>query len=57
MAKFKFGDNVRIDDGREAIVQEDQEEGSSDVKVMIEGDDFAHIFKEDRLQKLVDAAH
>lgn len=49
MATFKFGDKVRIKDGREAVVQEDQEEGSSDVKIMIEGDDFAHVMRDEDL--------
>ena len=52
MEKFKFGDKVKMDDGREAIVQEDQEDGSSDVKLMIEGDDFAHVVKADKLEKV-----
>lgn len=52
MEKFKFGDKVKMDDGREAIVQEDQEDGSSDVKLMIEGDDFAHVVEADKLEKV-----
>ncbi|MEJ6980132.1 hypothetical protein WG906_06705 [Pedobacter sp. P351] len=51
MRKFKFGDKVKIDDGRDAVVQEDQEEGSEDVKIMIEDDDYAHVVNEVRLQK------
>lgn len=54
MEKFKFGDRVKTEDGREAIVQEDQEEGSSEVKIMIEGDDFAHVFEEEKLEKISD---
>ena len=53
MAKFKFGDKVQTNDGREAIVQEDQEDGSPDVKIMIEGDDFAHVFTEEKLEKIL----
>lgn len=52
MEKFKFGDKVKIEDGREAIVQEDQEDGSSEVKLMIEGDDFAHILDAEKLEKV-----
>lgn len=52
MEKFKFGDKVKIDDGREAIVQEDQENGSSEIKLMIDGDDFAHVVTADKLEKL-----
>ena len=52
MEKFKFGDKVRINDGRQAIVQEDQEEGSADVKLMIEGDDFAHVLCAEKLERL-----
>ena len=54
MEKFRFGDKVKIDDGREAVVQEDQEEGSSDVKLMIEDDDFAHILNAEKLEKIED---
>lgn len=52
MANFKFGDRVKANDGREAVVQEDQEAGSTDVKLMFEGDDFAHVAKESELQKI-----
>ena len=52
MEKFKFGDKVKIDDGREAVVQEDQEDGSADVKLMIEDDDFAHVVKAEKLEKI-----
>ncbi|WP_423149512.1 hypothetical protein [Rubrolithibacter danxiaensis] len=48
---FKFSDRVITNDGKTGIVQEDQEEGSKDVKILIEGDDFAHIYKEDDLKK------
>jgi len=51
MEKFKFGDKVKTSDGKEGIVQEDQETGSADVKILLEGDDFAHIYTEDKLQK------
>ena len=54
MEKFRFGDKVKIDDGREAVVQEDQEDGSSDVKLMIEDDDFAHILSAEKLEKIED---
>ena len=57
MATFKFGDKVKADDGREAIVQEDQENGSSDVKVMFEGDDFAHVVEESILHKIEEEFH
>ncbi len=49
MAKFKFSDRVKVPDGQIGIVQEDQEEDSKDVKVLLEGDDFAHIYNEDDL--------
>lgn len=52
MAKFKFGDQVKNQEGREALVQEDQEEDSADVKIMYEGDDYAHILTEDKLEKI-----
>ncbi|MFD2163576.1 hypothetical protein ACFSJU_14295 [Paradesertivirga mongoliensis] len=52
MEKLKFGDKVKLDDGREAIVQEDQEDGSEEVKLMIEGDDFAHVMETGHLKKL-----
>lgn len=49
MEKFKFGDKVKTDDGKDAIVQEDQESNSTDVKIMIEGDDVFHIVKDSTL--------
>lgn len=52
MEKLKFGDKVKLDDGREAIVQEDQEDGSDEVKLMIDGDDFAHVMEIEHLRKL-----
>lgn len=52
MEKLKFGDKVKINDGREAVVQEDQEKNSDEVKLMIEGDDFAHVVKADQLEKI-----
>ena len=54
MEKLKFGDKVKIDDGREAIVQEDQEDGSAEVKPMIEDDDFAHVMNVEKLEKVED---
>ena len=57
MAMFKFGDRVKTADGREAIVQEDQEEGSEDVKVMFDDDDFAHVVKDSKLQKVEEEYH
>ncbi len=54
MAKFKFGDKIKTTDGREGIVQEDQDENSDDVKVMFEGDDFAHVIREDQLETLLE---
>lgn len=57
METFKFGDRVRAEDGREAIVQEDQENGSSDVKVMFEGDDFAHVVEGSLLRKIEEQLH
>ena len=50
MAKFKFGDKIKTRDGKEGIVQEDQEENSNDVKVMFEGDDFAHVIEAEKLE-------
>ncbi|WP_207423366.1 hypothetical protein [Desertivirga brevis] len=52
MANFKFGDRVKTNDGREAVVQEDQEIGSSEVKLMFEGEDSAHVVNESELQKI-----
>ncbi|MGV8880430.1 MAG: hypothetical protein ACOH2A_15535 [Sphingobacteriaceae bacterium] len=52
MAKFKFGDKVKTQKGQQAIVQEDQEEGTTDVKILLEGDDYAHILAEDQLEKV-----
>ena len=57
MAIFKFGDRVKTSDGREAVVQEDQESGSPDVKVMFEEDDFAHVVQESELQKIEEEYH
>jgi len=57
MANYKFGDKVRTEDGREAIVQEDQEQGSTDVKVMFDDDDFAHVVKDSKLQKIEEEYH
>ena len=51
MELLKFGDKVKLNDGREAIVQEDQENDSAEVKLMIEGDDFAHVVSTDELEK------
>lgn len=51
METFKFGDKVKLNDGREAIVQEDQENGSAEVKIMIEGDDYAHVVNAEKLEK------
>ncbi len=48
MAKYKFGDKVVTPQGK-ATVEEDQEEGSKDVKVQLQGEDVAHIFNEDDL--------
>lgn len=57
MATFKFGDKVKANDGREAVVQEDQENGSSEVKVMYEGDDFSHVVEESELHKIEEEFH
>lgn len=46
MERFKFGDKVKTNEGKEGIVQEDQELHSEDVKVILEGDEYAHIFKQ-----------
>lgn len=51
METFKFGDKVKLNDGREAIVQEDQENGSAEVKIMIEGDDYAHVVNAEKLER------
>jgi hypothetical protein len=51
METFKFGDKVKLDDGRDAIVQEDQENGSDEIKIMIEGDDYAHVVHAEKLMK------
>lgn len=52
MDRFKFGDKVKLDDGREAIVQEDQENNSSEVKIMVDGDDYAHVAEAAKLKKI-----
>jgi len=57
MATFKFGDRVKMNDGREATVQEDQENGSSDVKVMFDEDDFAHVVEDFKLEKVEEEFH
>jgi len=54
MDKFKFGDKVRLDDGREAVVQEDQENNSSEVKIMVDGDDYAHVTDAEKLEKIAE---
>lgn len=51
---FKFGDKVKLSDGRKAVVQEDQENDSSDVKIMIDGDDYAHVTEESKLEKIAE---
>ncbi|MGX5688080.1 hypothetical protein BDE36_4112 [Arcticibacter tournemirensis] len=48
MAKYKFGDKVVTPQGK-ATVEEDQEDGSKDVKVQLQGEDVAHIYNEDDL--------
>lgn len=50
MERFQFGDKVKTSDGKEGIVQEDQELHSEDVKVMLEGDEYAHVFKQTDLE-------
>ncbi|WP_207426197.1 hypothetical protein [Pedobacter sp. SYSU D00535] len=50
MAKYKFGDKVKTLEGKEGIVQEDQEDNSTEVKVMLEGDDFSHVIPESELE-------
>lgn len=54
MERFKFGDKVKTSDGKDAIVQEDQESNSADVKIMIEGDDYSHIVKDSQLELVND---
>ena len=49
MAKFKFGDKVVTPKGK-ATVEEDQEEGSREVKLQLQGEDVFHIFNEDELE-------
>jgi hypothetical protein len=56
METYKFGDKVKLDDGRDAVVQEDQENGSDDIKIMIDGDDYAHIVHAEKLMKRADNA-
>ncbi len=51
METYKFGDKVKLDDGRDAVVQEDQETGSDEIKIMIEGDDYAHVVHAEKLMK------
>lgn len=51
MAKYKFSDRVKTAEGKSGIVQEDQEEGSKEVKILLEGDDYPHIYQEDKLEK------
>ena len=54
MKGFKFGEKVKTNDGQEGIVQEDQEVGSDEVKVALEGADYPNIFKEENLEKIAD---
>ena len=49
MAKYKFSDRVKTADGRRGTVQEDQETGSNEVKVQLQGEDVSHLFNEDEL--------
>lgn len=49
MAKYKFGDKVVTPNGK-ATVEEDQVDGSDQVKVQIQGDDVFHIYHEDELK-------
>ena len=52
METYKFGDRVQIKGGKEAIVQEDQEAGSDDIKIMIEGEDYPSVLKSEELEKI-----
>jgi len=49
MARFKFSDQVKTPDGKKGTVQEDQETGSKDVKVQLQGEDVSHIYNADEL--------
>jgi hypothetical protein len=49
MTMFKFGDKIKTTDGKEGIVQEDQESTSGEIKVILEGEDAAKIFREEEL--------
>lgn len=48
MAKYKFGDKVITPQGK-ATIQEDQEDGSSEIKVQFQGEDVSHIIHEDEV--------
>ena len=48
MAKYKFGDKVVTPDGK-ATVQEDQEDGSDEIKVQLQGDEASRIYSQEDL--------
>lgn len=54
MELLKFGNKIKTRDGREGIIQEDQEANSDEVKVMIDGEEAASVFKAQDLEKVAD---
>ncbi len=48
MGKYKFGDKVITPRGK-ATVEEDQEDGSNEVKVQVQGEDVFHVYREEEL--------
>lgn len=50
MSLFKFGDCVKTSNNQKGIVQENQVINSNEVKVMLEGDDYSHVFSVDELE-------
>lgn len=54
MELLKFGEKIKTRDGQEGIVQEDQEANSEEVKVMVDGEESASVFKAQDLEKVAD---
>lgn len=50
MELFKFGDLVKTNKSQKGVVQENQVINSSEVKVMLDGDDYSHVFNVDELE-------
>lgn len=54
MELLKFGNKIKTRDGREGIIQEDQEANSDEVKVMLDGEEAASVLKVQELEKVAE---